>query len=788
MKFIDLFSGIGGFRIGFEKEGFECVFSSEIDEECRKVYEANYGHIPSGDIRNINVNDILEFDILLASFACETVTPIDFWGIKNIDDRVMEKLFDIISLKSPKIVIIENTGALGIFDNNKMIKSILEKLNAIDYYVEWKVLNARDFKSAENIERLFIVAKNKHYYKDTFKLNFLQDIHYKACLRGFLDKGSNFKYIDTKEYVLFDEEIKYESGEICKGIMKKYQIWDSKGKIYSIDGIYPYISYRMIDGYIYIPEENRVRELTIDEIYRIKGFSDSFKKSEKLGEAYNQIIQVTCIPIAQAIARKLKIEDGIEGIKMDCNYDRKNKKSIEEYARRLLNSSLNKLHLDTENGRFNNEKSKGKFGQTIEEEYFGYKVNSRQEADFDEVGVELKVCPLRTIKPKPTSDSLREKMGYSAKERIVLSIIDYFKLNDETWDKNSLMKKCKELLLMFYMHEKDVAKEDLIFRIISLWTPSEQDLNIIKNDWNTISTKVKNGKAHEISEGDTMYLGACTKGSTAEKSMRNQPNSNLLAQQRAFSYKRSYVDYIIEELLRKELYRQFKPAKVLSNKDMLFDKKIYNVFNVILNKNLEEIINMYSIKRERKAKNFIRLVIDDVCKVVFGDKLDNFEEFKKANIEIKTILLKPNGMPKESMSFEQINYCEIVNEDWETSTIKDKFENKKHLWIIFKSKINFEKQSELNLDNIVLCKVMFWNMPILDLNNSMYKVWVDTTNKIKNGDYNNFIKISDGEIAHIRPKGQDVNDLALTPQGTMERKKCFWLNAKYVKEQIEKEI
>ncbi|KOA21180.1 type-2 restriction enzyme Sau3AI [Clostridium homopropionicum DSM 5847] len=473
---------------------------------------------------------------------------------------------------------------------------------------------------------------------------------------------------------------------------------------------------------------------------------------------------------------------------MHYKYDKKNKESIEEYARRLLNKSLNNLHFDTENARFNNEKSKGKLGQTIEEEYFGYKVNSRQEADFDEVGVELKVCPLRTIKPKPTSDSLREKMGYSAKERIVLSIIDYFKLNDETWDNNSLMKKCKELLLMFYMYEKDVAKEDLIFRIISLWTPSEQDLNIIKNDWNTIATKVKNGKAHEISEGDTMYLGACTKGSTAEKSMRNQPNSNLLAQQRAFSYKRSYVDYIIEELLRKELYRQFKPAKVLSNKDMLFDEKIYNVFNGILNKNLEEIINMYSIKRERKAKNFIRLVIDDVCKAVFGDKLDNFDEFKKANIEIKTILLKPNGMPKESMSFEQINYCEIVNEDWETSTIKDKFENKKHLWIIFKSKINFEKQSELNLDDMVLCKVMFWNMPILDLNNSMYKVWVDTTNKIKNGDYNNFIKISDGEIAHIRPKGQDVNDLAPTPQGTMERKKCFWLNAKYVKEQIEKGI
>jgi DNA mismatch repair protein MutH len=197
---------------------------------------------------------------------------------------------------------------------------------------------------------------------------------------------------------------------------------------------------------------------------------------------------------------------------------------------------------------------------------------------------------------------------------------------------------------------------------------------------------------------------------------------------------------------------------------------------------------MYEIKRERKAKNYIRLIVDDVCKEVFGDKLEKFEEFKKADIELKTIVLKPNGMPKEAMSFEQIDYCEIVNEEWDTSTIREKFENKKHLWIIFKSKVNFEKQSELKLEDIVLSRVMFWNMPTEDLNNSMHTVWLDTTNKIKQGKYDDFIKISNGEISHVRPKGKDKDDLAPTPQGTEERKKCFWLNAKYIKEQIENGI
>ncbi|KHO38481.1 DNA mismatch repair protein MutH [Clostridium tetani] len=471
---------------------------------------------------------------------------------------------------------------------------------------------------------------------------------------------------------------------------------------------------------------------------------------------------------------------------MDCKYDKTDRKSIEEYARRLINKSLSEVNKNNNCSRFNNEKSKGRLGQIIEEEYFGYKINSNQEADFSEAGVELKVCPLKSINKKPNSKLIREKLGYSAKERIVLGIIDYFKLNDERWDNNSIRNKCKELLLMFYMNEKGVPKEDLIFKIITLWKPSDRDLKIIERDWRTIALKVKQGKAHEISEGDTMYLGACTKGSTAEKSKRKQPNSNILAQQRAFSYKRSYVDCIIEELLQEEKLRKYKPIKALSDESLIFDEKIYNVFNSMLQKSILDIMKMYSINRERKAKNFIRLVIDDVCKVIFGDKLDNFDEFRKANIEIKTILLKPNGMPKESMSFEQINYCEIVKEKWETSTIRDKFENKKNLWIIFRSKKNFKKQLELSLNDIILHKVMFWNMPISDLNDSMYRVWKDTVSKIKKGDYDNFIKISNGEIAHIRPKGQNTKDLAFTPQGTKERKKCFWINARYIKEQIEK--
>ncbi|MFR3912728.1 MAG: DNA mismatch repair protein MutH, partial [Clostridium paraputrificum] len=118
--------------------------------------------------------------------------------------------------------------------------------------------------------------------------------------------------------------------------------------------------------------------------------------------------------------------------------------------------------------------------------------------------------------------------------------------------------------------------------------------------------------------------------------------------------------------------------------------------------------------------------------------------------------------------------------------IINNFENKKHLWIVLKSKVQFEKQSDVSLNYIVMHKVMFWNMPISDLDGSMYKVWADTTRKIKNGVYNKFMKISDGEIAHIRPKATTESPYMITPQGTYEKKKCFWLNSRYIMEQIEK--
>ena len=125
------------------------------------------------------------------------------------------------------------------------------------------------------------------------------------------------------------------------------------------------------------------------------------------------------------------------------------------------------------------------------------------------------------------------------------------------------------------------------------------------------------------------------------------------------------------------------------------------------------------------------------------------------------------------MSFAQIQYKEIVDEKWEESYWHDTL-TKRFFFVIFQK----DTKGILRLRN-----VKFWTMPTDDLDISR-KFWEDTRKKIKKGDYKHFIKIADDKICHVRPKGADSKDKMETPQGKMEKKKCYWLNSSYIKEQI----
>lgn len=464
-------------------------------------------------------------------------------------------------------------------------------------------------------------------------------------------------------------------------------------------------------------------------------------------------------------------------------YNPASAESILSYARLLLGKSLRQL--------YENEVAasggKGSIGQAVEKFHFGYEPNSYAGPDFYEAGIELKCTPL-----KENSDG-----SLVSKERLVLNIIDYVKEADTTFETSSFWKKNKLLLLMFYLHEKNVDIRDLLFKIIRLWTFPEEDLKIIKDDWDKIHKKIIEGRAHELSEGDTLYLGACTKGDKGGKNKRKQYNSPILADQRAYSLKSKYVNTIILDSLlhpemvdniyvskkqrRKILSQAKKTASLVNSLDdykegETFEDLVAHRFEPYYGKDVYEIEKMLGTKITGKAK----AVSNAVVHAILGVKTPKIKEFEKAGIQQKTIRLEPNGGLKESMAFSQIDYGGIARENrWEDSEwyaiLTQRF-----LFIVFR------KDASGDCKMSVLEKVFFWTMPFRDLKIAK-SFWEDTRDKVRKGDFNHFISISDDRICHVRPKAERSSDMVQTTYG-MQKKKGYWLNRSYILSIVKEEI
>lgn len=414
---------------------------------------------------------------------------------------------------------------------------------------------------------------------------------------------------------------------------------------------------------------------------------------------------------------------------------------------------------------YNNPRSKGSLGQLIEKHFFFYDINSKSEADFNEAGIELKVTPY-TIK---SNGDLR------AKERLVLTIINYMNdYKEEEFTKSHVYEKCALMLLVYYLYEPNKERLDYLINYIQLFQFPKEDLEIIRNDYKIIIDKIKNGKAEELSEGDTNYLGACTKGANAN-SLREQPFSNTKAMQRAFCLKNSYMSYILNHYIvnKTEEYESvIKDSNIL--KEQTLEQYIINKLKPYYNQDVEFLKNKFNIPYQVSNKSFTYLLAKGMLEVV-NEKI---EEFEKANIKIKAIRLNKNGMPDQHMSFPTFKYTEIVKEDWLNSELYETFSSTKYLFMIYQY---------LDENTLVFKKAKFWNVPSNDLNGEIKNVWEETVKRIKNNNYNNLPKTTESPILHVRPHGRNKLDVYPTLDGKFATKKCFWLHKKYIKKQIESE-
>ena len=441
-------------------------------------------------------------------------------------------------------------------------------------------------------------------------------------------------------------------------------------------------------------------------------------------------------------------------------YDKTDKASIYNYAIDLRGSTLREKTGTTEIADI--RKNKGSFGGAVEVHYFMLDPNIKSEADFKEAGLELKTTPLK-----------RNKDGrLSAKERLVLGMIDYLNVVNETFETSHLMKKVEDILLISYLWEPD--KDPLDYRIelveiVSLPDLPESDLAQIKADWETVVDKVRKGKAHELSGSDTLYLEACTKSSTSSV-RRKQPFSDIPAKPRAWALKGSFMTAMSNRII--ENMQSIERSQ--DEQGMTLMQLVRSRFEPFFGLTEQELGEQFGYIKpdKRKPKNLCALVTHRILGVSDEAKI---EEFEKAGIKPKTMRIKSNGTPKESVSFPRFDYFELMETPFEDSDFAAYLEQK-YLFVIYR-----EDESERDLYR--LQDVAFWQMPDDDLEEAE-RCYEEMRSRVANGRAQESVKSSENRCCHVRPHGRDNSDTLPTPQGDLVVKKCFWLNAQYLKGEI----
>ena len=317
VRFIDLFCGIGGIRLGMIEHGFECVFSSDINLECQRTYYQNFKEVPFGDITQIDEKAIPDHDILCAGFPCQ---PFSISGKqKGFEDTRGTLFFDICRIldeKKPQVVFLENVKHLVHHDSGKTLQTILDKLKGLGYFVSWRVLNGADYGVPQNRERIIIIGS----LQGEFDFDKIKTVP-RGRLIDFLDIDGTFEYLDPADYTLIENPKQQPgSGLIFTGYRNKSirkvgvrpgtehlsRVHKQPNRIYSVLGIHPTLPSQESSGRFFVlTTENRVRKLTINECWRIMGFPDTYVKVSSVGEQYKQLGNSVCVPMIKAVAKEI---------------------------------------------------------------------------------------------------------------------------------------------------------------------------------------------------------------------------------------------------------------------------------------------------------------------------------------------------------------------------------------------------------------------------------------------------------------------------------------------------
>lgn len=305
--FIDLFAGIGGMRIAFERAGGHCVYSNEWNKYCQQTYFANFGEQPDGDITKVNAEDIPDYDILVAGFPCQ---PFSIAGIskKNslgratgFEDKTQGTLFfdvcRILKAKRPKAFMLENVKNLCSHDRGRTFEVIKESLKELDYEVFPQILDGQNFVP-QHRERILIIGFDRRRYGNDIDFNFdITPVHPKPVMRDILEAEVEDRY--TLSDKLWSYLQNYAAKHKAAGNGFGYGLAP-------LDGVSRTLSARYYkDGseiLIAQPGKNP-RKLTPRECARLQGFPDTFKIPVSDTQAYKQFGNSVVVPLMANVAK-----------------------------------------------------------------------------------------------------------------------------------------------------------------------------------------------------------------------------------------------------------------------------------------------------------------------------------------------------------------------------------------------------------------------------------------------------------------------------------------------------
>src|SRR5699024_696118 len=378
---------------------------------------------------------------------------------------------------------------------------------------------------------------------------------------------------------------------------------------------------------------------------------------------------------------------------------------VHQHALKAENHSIKSIvKQETVDNYYNNLKNKGWIGNSIEEDWFGVINNNRDEPDIPYLNLEIKITPI-----------IKTKRGWSYIERLVLNIFNFHEEYKSDFFDSSFYTKSASMEVLFYEYQKDVHSPELMIRKaaqINLSDFPQEDLLIIQDDWHKIVDKIKEGKAEELSDGLTKYLGATTKGGKTDKNLTTQPFSNIKAHRRSVTFKTTYMT----QCDRRMLSEQKEAEKVVSDVNLLKEKSFEDI--VIANfdpyigysKNyLGSLLDVHIPKHNDKASSaqLARKMLN------LKNDIQETDEFKKAGISLKVITVE-KGKNRTTEGFKitisgnsEISALELAEENWEDSILRNYLSNTQFLFVVFQK----------NEEKVIFKGVKFWHMPYQDLEN-----------------------------------------------------------------------